>query len=534
MKQFAQLLERLVLTPSRNKKIDYMADYFRTSQSPDRGYVLAALCSELDIKNIKSGIIKKMVMKQCDEFLFKLSYDYVGDLAETISLMWEETDNTAKQLPTITAIIQTLNETPKTDALKMVEEWLNIATPNERWALIKLITGGLRVGVSARLAKTFLSHAFDTPLEEIEKIWHGLKPPYKNLFDWLEGAAEKPVIDPSEVFHPMMLSHPIDKNKDFIKLNPDEFSAEWKWDGIRVQLNLNGDNSKIFSRTGDDISHSFPDIIENSSGKAILDGELLVGEANEPAREGLENRFTPYSFNDLQQRLNRKTVVKKHLKELPAYIRVYDILFLDGTDLRDLPLIERQQKLSHFLTHNKNPRLDLSTTLPFKTWQELAQKREEGAHKGIEGVMIKLKTSPYIAGRPKGPWFKWKRDPLLADAILMYAQRGHGKRSSFYSDYTFGVWRGNEIVPIGKAYFGFTDAELKQIDKWVRKNTIQKFGPVREVSKDLVFEVAFDSVHKSNRHKSGLALRFPRIHRIRWDKPAQEADHIEMVEKLIE
>ena len=258
-------------------------------------------------------------------------------------------------------------------------------------------------------------------------------------------------------------------------------------------------------------------------GSAVLDGELLVG-----------HDFEPLDFNALQQRLNRKTVVKKHLEDYPAFVRVYDILFDGEEDMRSKTWTKRRSALENWLKANKNERLSLSQLIEFKDWKELGGIRTEGAEThGHEGIMLKDKTSPYLPGRPKGPWFKWKRDAKLADAVLMYAQRGHGKRSSFYSDYTFGVWKGNEIVPIGKAYFGFTDAELKEIDKWVRANTVARYGPVREVKKELVFEVAFDSAHESPRHKSGIALRFPRIHRIRWDKPAQEADTLEAIQKLV-
>ncbi|RYH05247.1 MAG: cisplatin damage response ATP-dependent DNA ligase, partial [Alphaproteobacteria bacterium] len=322
-----------------------------------------------------------------------------------------------------------------------------------------------------------------------------------------------PDIDHASRFHPLMLSNPIDEEKDLEKLDPKDFVAEWKWDGIRVQLIAARGKVSLFSRTGDDIAAAFPDVTEAVFGDAVLDGELLVGADFEPAL-----------FNDLQQRLNRKVALGKHLTAYPGFIRVYDMLFDGSEDIRALPWSERRARLETWFAKNPQTRLDLSPIVPFEGWEQLAEIRRQGAAEhGHEGVMLKLRTSPYVPGRPKGLWFKWKRDPNVVDAILMYAQRGHGKRSSFYSDYTFGVWKGNEIVPIGKAYFGFTDEELKQLDKWVRNNTVAAFGPVREVSKELVFEVAFDSAQQSTRHKSGVALRFPRINRIRWDKPASEA-----------
>lgn len=515
MKTFAALLEKLILTPSRNRKLETLASYFENTPDPDRGYALAAITRDLKLKNLKGGALKELAREHVDPTLFDLSYDYVGDMAETIALIWP-TQRSGK-LPRVAEFIELVESTPKTKLPEATASLLDIANPSERWAFIKLVTGGLRIGVSARLAKTALSQYSGKDLADIEKIWHGLEVPYLNLFAWLDGNSERPEIQHAKTFHPMMLAHPIDENKDFQHMHPDEFQAEWKWDGIRVQLVFDDKNQCIFSRTGDNISATFPDITENLNGAGVLDGELLVG-----------HEFDPMPFNCLQQRLNRKTVVKKHLSDYPAFIRVYDILFDGSADTRDLALLDRRQRLEQWFSKNRQTRLDLSEIVHFGDWTELGKIRAEGAEiHGHEGVMIKRKNSAYEAGRPKGKWYKWKRAPRLVDAILMYAQRGHGKRSSYYSDFTFGIRIGSqeekdEIVPIGKAYSGFTDEELKELDKFVRSNTVNSFGPVREVEKKLVVEVAFDSAHKSPRHKSGVALRFPRIHRIRWDKPANE------------
>jgi DNA ligase 1 len=246
------------------------------------------------------------------------------------------------------------------------------------------------------------------------------------------------------------------------------------------------------------------------------------------------------SFNVLQQRLNRKTVTTKLISEFPAHLRAYDLLVDGDQDLRGLPFAERRTRLEQFVERLDEPRVDLSPVVAFTTWSDLARARvdPEAAAAGpdaeaVEGIMLKRRDAPYLPGRPKGPWWKWKRDPFIVDAVLMYAQRGHGKRSSFYSDYTFGAWRGDELVPVGKAYSGFTDEELQRLDRWVRNNTTQRYGPVREVAPEIVLEIAFDSVHRSTRHKSGLAMRFPRVHRIRWDKPIGEADTVEALEKLL-
>ena len=519
MKAFAALLETLILTPSRNRKLETLANYFAKAPDPDRGYALAAITRDLKLKNLKATTLKELTKERVDPVLFDLSYDYVGDMAETIALIWPT--HRPSELPSITEFIELVETTPKTKLPEVIAGLLEVANPNERWALIKLVTGGLRIGVSARLAKTALAQYSGKDLADIEKIWHGIEIPYLNLFAWLDDKCEKPEIQHAKTFHPMMLSHPVDEEKDFPRIVPNDFQAEWKWDGIRVQLVFDSENRRMFSRTGDDISAAFPDVIENLKGTGVLDGELLVGR-----------NFEPMPFNCLQQRLNRKTVVKKHLKEYPAFVRVYDILFDDSGDIRNQMLTDRRQLLEQWFQNHPQTHLDLSEIIDFPNWNELGRIRAQGAEvHGHEGVMIKRKSSAYEAGRPKDKWYKWKRDPRIVDAILMYAQRGHGKRSSYYSDFTFGVWLENsqtsEIVPIGKAYSGFTDEELKELDKFVRANTVNSFGPVREIKKELVVEVAFDSAHESPRHKSGVALRFPRIHRIRWDKPINEVQSLD-------
>jgi DNA ligase-1 len=515
MREFAILLERLALTPSRNRKIDYIVDYLRATPDPDRGLALAVLTNNVSFSHIKAGKLKDIVKAHVDEHLFKLSYNYVGDTAETIALIWPYFKD-GHTLPSLSQMIAEFENTPKSDVPAMIEQYLTIASPNERWAMIKMATGGLRIGVSERLAKTALAKFGDKDLQEVEEIWHGLIPPYTSLFQWMDGVGDKPDVKFSDIFHPLMLSTPIDADKDFEKLDINDFQVEWKWDGIRVQLVIDGDKRALYSRTGDDISGAFPDITQNVNGSAVLDGELLVG-----------TNFEPDSFNHLQQRLNRKTVTKKQMETHPAYINVYDMLFDGDTDIRDLPLSERRTCLDQWFDTNSQTRLTTSSILNVSSWDDVAAMRQKGAdEQGHEGVMIKRKDSVYVPGRPRGEWFKWKRNPFFVDAIMMYGQRGHGKRSSYYSDYTFGVWDGNQIVPIGKAYSGFTDAELIELDKFVRKNTISKYGPVREVKKELVLEIAFDSMQESPRHKSGIALRFPRIHRIRWDKPAQEVQNL--------
>jgi DNA ligase-1 len=529
MKRFATLLDRLSYTPARNAKLRLMVDYFRAAPDPDRGFALAALTGRLDFPGAKPAMIRALIEARVDPELFRWSYDYVGDMAETVALIWpppEDQEAGADREPELSEVVEHLTRAGRVEAPRLVEGWLDALDPTGRWALLKLITGGLRVGVSARLAKTALAQLGDVPLEEIEEVWHGVTPPFVPLFAWLEGKAAPPKIDLRRAFRPLMLANPLDET-DLAKLDPADFRAEWKWDGIRVQLAAGGGEARLFSRSGDEITSAFPDLMETVNFEAVLDGELLV------ARDG---EIAP--FNDLQQRLNRKKVTVKTLEDYPAHLRVYDILFDADEDLRELPFDERRARLEAWHETQGPARIDLSPLLGFAQWDELAALREQAREKSIEGLMLKRGDSPYVSGRPKGPWFKWKRDALTLDTVLMYAQRGHGKRSSLYSDYTFGTWRegedGEELVPVGKAYFGFTDEELLKLDKWIRANTVERFGPVRAVKPGLVFEVAFDAVQRSKRHKSGVALRFPRIHRIRWDKPAEEADRLPTLEALIE
>ncbi|ATI41074.1 ATP-dependent DNA ligase [Pacificitalea manganoxidans] len=526
MRAFARLLDRLSFTPSRNDKLTLIADYLRDTPDPDRGWALAALTGDLDLRSITPSRLRQMVEGRIDAELFRLSYDYVGDLAETIALIWPETETDAQRETTppdipLSQVVTRLQAMGRANVPAEMAQMLDALAPEARFALLKLVTGGLRVGVSAQLAKTALARFGEVELTEIVELWHGLTPPYTDLFAWLTGG-EKPVNAARAPFRPVMLSTATDLDQ-LQALDPAEHFAEWKWDGIRVQAVAEAGTRRIYSRTGEDISGAFPDLVEAMEFEGALDGELLV-------RQGTTGVG---SFADLQKRLNRKTVSKALLKSNPAMLRAYDLLVDGGDDIRALPQTARRARLETFLAPLDPARFDLSPLIPFTTWDDVAQARDDLPDPVIEGVMIKRRDTPYLAGRSRGPWFKWKRDPYLIDAILLYAQRGHGKRSGFYSDYTFGVWKGNEIVPVGKAYFGFTDEELKQLDRFIRDNTRERFGPVRSVTPDLVLEIAFEGLNRSPRHKSGVAMRFPRVHRIRWDKPAQEADHLSTLEAML-
>ena len=557
MKAFAALIDRLIYTRSRNSKLALIVDYLRHTPDPDRGWAIAALTESLDFPAVKAGTVRALLATRVDEDLFRLSRHFVGDTAETAALLWPEPDKPlpfrggvgvgaiglaqGRQTPpaatreqssqvslpspegegeiSVAHAVDALTATTRVTAPAVLASLLDRLDADGRYALLKLALGGMRVGVSARLAKQAFAQAFDVPVDDVEELWHAIAPPYAPLFAWGEGRAERPDLKDVAFFRPFMLAHPLEDGT----VDLADYAAEWKWDGIRVQIvrggSGGGSQTRIYSRGGEEISGAFPELVAAFDQDAVIDGELLVrGDA-----QGGEAA----SFNALQQRLGRKVVSKKMLTESPAFVRVYDLLAVDGEDLRGLPWSDRRARLEAFVPRLAASHFDLSLVIDATDFDDLAQRRAGARDAAIEGVMLKRRDAPYVAGRRAGLWYKWKRDPLTADCVMMYAQRGNGRRASFYSDYTFGCWSDDgELLPVGKAYSGFTDEELKWLDKFVRDHTLNRFGPVREVEKSLVLEVAFDSIHTSKRHKSGLAMRFPRISRIRRDKPAEEADRI--------
>jgi DNA ligase-1 len=532
MNRFAALLDRLAYEPRRLGKLALLEAYFRDTPDPDRGWALAAMTGALSFKNAKPGLIRDLAAARTDPVLFALSYDFVGDLAETVALMWPGEQRANASL-SVTDVVEGLRTTSKDALPELLALWLDRLDENGRWALLKLITGALRIGVSGRLARGVLARLGPHSAEEIEDAWHADAPPYNKLFAWIEGREAAPQAQSVIRFYPPMLSHPIEPDA-LEQLDPADFVAEWKWDGIRVQAAAaSGGETRLYSRSGEDISAAFPDLIRGFDFDAVLDGELLI-----------RRNARVQDFNTLQQRLNRKSVTAKLMAEFPPFVRVYDLLAEGEADLRASPFSERRARLERLLAGHPFAPIDLSPMVSFDSWAALTAARSDPASAGagqdanaVEGVMIKRRASPYLAGRPKGHWYKWKRDPMVVDAVLMYAQRGSGKRSSFYSDYTFGVWKEGALTPVGKAYFGFTDDELVELDRFVRGHTENRFGPVREVThsaeQGLVLEVAFEGLQRSTRHKSGLAMRFPRISRIRWDKRPSEADSLDALEALL-
>ncbi|WP_353203601.1 cisplatin damage response ATP-dependent DNA ligase [Sphingomonas sp.] len=528
MRAFADLLDRLIYTRSRNVKLKLIVDYLRATPDPDRGWAMAALTSALDLPGVKPAVIRALIEARVDPVLYRMSRDYVGDSAETIALLWPTPLVVAEPEPLrIAQAVDRLSVLSRSDTPAVLAGMLDRLDADERFALLKMATGALRIGVSSRLAKTALAQAFDLDVEAVEEVWHGIDAPYTALFDWAEGRGAQPSAADVPVFRPFMLAHPLED----LRVDLADYAAEWKWDGIRVQIVHIAGQTRLYSRTGDDITASFPEVARDFGSAGVLDGELMVkGDAQGTATE----EGGAASFNALQQRLGRKIVSAKMLAEAPAFVRLYDILFDGAEDLRGLPWEQRRGRLEAFAAALDSGRFDLSTVIAAEDFTALEDIRAGARDAAIEGVMLKRRDSPYVGGRKTGLWYKWKRDPLTADCVMMYAQRGSGRRSSFYSDYTFGCWtESGELLPVGKAYSGITDEELKLLDQFVRNHTTGRFGPVREVEKTLVLEIAFDSIHTSKRHKSGVAMRFPRIARIRTDKPAGEADTVAGLKRMI-
>lgn len=537
MQALAALLEQLAFTPARNRRIARIGRYFATVPDPDRGWGLAVLAGTLELPALGPATIRRLAEARLDPVLFALSYDFVGDLAETTALLWPGRAD-APPPPALGAAIAALDGAPRAARAELLAAWLDGAEPSVRYALLKLVTGGLRAGVSGRLARLALAAWSGLDPAAIEEVWHGQTPPYTDLFAWAEGRAPRPGAEPglgrAPLFRPPMLAHPIEDSA-IPDLDPAAFRAEWKWDGIRVQLVAASGGRRVFSRGADDISAAFPEILAALTTKVVLDGELLALAASPAADASGDPPLPPPApFATLQRRLNRRAPTAALIRAIPVGVRLYDILFDGAEDLRSLPFDARRARLDAWFARVRPAAMDLSPLLDFATAADLAALRDAGRDAGSEGLMLKRRDSPYVPGRPRGLWWKWKHEPRRIDAVLMYAATGHGKRGGAYSDYTFGVWDGAALVPVGKAYFGFTDRELAWLDRWIRAHTIARFGPVREVEKTLVLEIAFDSAQASSRHKSGIALRFPRVARLRPDKPAAEADRLATVRALID
>jgi DNA ligase-1 len=519
MKAFAALLDRLSTTPGQDAKLALIGRYLDTTSDPDRGWGLAVLSGDLDIPRLKAGTAKALILERVDRDLFALSYDYVGDLAETVALLWPE-PAALPPPPSLTEVVEAPRLLPRDRIPAVLVGWLDGLDANGRWGLLKLMTGSLRIDVSAQLVRTAFARWAGLDLAVVEEAWFSQKPPYPALFAWAAGGAP-PDVTGQTAFRPFMLAHPLDE-ADRANRSLSDYAVEWKWDGLRVQLVCARGETRLFSQGGEEITAGFPDLTAALDFQGVLDGQLLV----------LTPKGKPAPLADLQKRINRKTVSKAMMGKLPAHMRLYDILFDGQEDLRPLPFRARRARLEDWVGRTPHPRLDLSPLVEVADWATFDHLRASTRTAGMGGLMLKRWDSPYVGARPKGDWITAKPDPLSADCVLMYAQLGQGGRAASPSELTFGVWKGEDLVPLGKATLLFMEEERNRLSQWIRDHARERFGPVRAVAPELVLEIAFDAVQPSTRHRAGLVLRLPRIKRIHWNKPASEANHLETIAGL--
>ena len=525
MKTFAQLITSLESTNKTNAKIDAMVHYLQTAPENDKLWFLALFTGKRPKRPVNTNLLKLWALEitQLPEWLFLESYSSVGDLGETLSLILpppeNEVDKSLSQW--MSELIDLKDKTEEEKRVYVIESW-NGLDYTERFIFNKLIGGSFRIGVSKKLLINALSKYSEI---DSSQLMHSIMGKWnveeENFEDLISGTNINP--DNSKPY-PFCLAYPIEKEIHELG-NPEDWQAEYKWDGIRGQLIKRNKEIFLWSRGEELVTPQFPELVsalENMEGDFVLDGEILAVVDNQVL-----------NFNELQKRLNRKTITAKMLKEIPVKSFVYDILEFNGEDLREKPLSERRAILEKLINENPHENIKLSEIIQYKNWEELTEIRSNSRENNSEGLMLKQKNSHYHSGRKKGDWWKWKVDALTIDAVLIYAQKGSGRRSGYYTDYTFAVKKEDKLVTIAKAYSGLTDKEIMEVSKFVTKNSLEKFGPVRTVKPELVFEIAFEGIGYSNRHKSGVALRFPRIVRWRRDKKVDEIDDIEEVKKLI-
>ena len=528
MKRFAALFNAIDQSTKTTVKVAALADYFSAAPDDDRLWTIALFSGRRPKRAVTTTKLREWAAERAGIplWLFEESYSIVGDLAETITLVLPP--NPTQDDQSLAAWIAALREiyTQDEEARKafVLDAWTTLGG-TERFIFNKLITGGFRVGVSQKLMTRALSRATGKPEPELahrlmgnwhpdDTTWHGLV------------EAEDASADASRPY-PFYLAYGLEAEPQELG-DPQDWRAEWKWDGIRGQLILRDGAYFVWSRGEELMTDRFPELaraVDFMPDGTVLDGELLVWPGGQPA---------PSSFNALQARIGRKTVPKKLLAEAPVVLHAYDLLEWQGQDIRPRPFAERRALLEQACAALPDDApIRLSPQLTFPTWDALADQRATARQAQAEGVMLKRADSPYLAGRKKGDWWKWKLDPLTIDAVMIYAQSGSGRRANLFTDFTFAVWNGNDLVPFTKAYSGLTDAEFRKITAWVRKNTLERFGPVRKVTPHHVFEIAFEGIQRSTRHKSGVALRFPRMLRWRQDKPLQEANTLADLEEML-
>jgi len=529
LKDFAVLITALDQTNKTKQKVKALKEYFQHAADDDKLWALALFTHRRPKRKVNNSLLKEWVTNWAgiSDWLFQESYQVVGDVAETISLLLPDNnvDNDNDQSLThyideLIAIGELEND-EKEIKLKTIYNALN---KQEKFVFTKLMTGGWRLGVSQNLVTRALSETYEIDKSILAHRLMGDWTPDRTTFHEL--IIEEDKSDDLAKPYPFYLAHPIETD-DLKQLKiPNEWQAEWKWDGIRGQIINREDEISIWSRGEELVTDKFPELVDMAAKLpkgTVLDGEILPFKNNQPLPFGL-----------LQTRISRKNLTKNILSKAPVIFKVYDLLELNGQDFRSESLTERHSRLKNIVKVLDNDHLQYSKPVEFNSWEQLEERRKESRQRKAEGFMLKKKDSPYEVGRKRGNWWKWKIDPLTIDGVMIYAQKGHGRRADLYSDYTFGVWNDEELIPFAKAYSGLTDVEMRKVDAFVKRNTKEKFGPVRTVKPELVFEIAFEGIQESKRHKSGIALRFPRISRWRQDKPMQEANKLSDLQELLE
>jgi DNA ligase-1 len=537
MRAFAALFAALDASTRTSRKVAALADYFRVAKAPDAAWAVYFLIGERPRQAVPSRLFREVATQAAGlaPWLFDECYAAVGDLAETIALLLPPPGEPS-DLPLSVWIeerLLTLRNAPPQVQRDNLQQWWQALTPGERLVFNKLITGAFRVGVSRRLVVRALAEASGIPVSALAHRLAGEWVPTPESYRALVAPVGADCTSTPSQPYPFFLAHALEGAPQ--ALGPvEDWQIEWKWDGIRAQLIRRNGEVFLWSRGDELISAQFPEIVAGAARlpDCVLDGELVVAKG-----------FAVQPFAQLQTRLGRKSPGRKVLAESPALLIAYDLLEHAGEDWRQRPLHERRKALAGLIfgiawAPGEAIVFDVSPTLHAPTWEIVAVARADCRRVHAEGLMLKRRAAPYGIGRTRGDWWKWKIEPYTLDAVLMYAQRGHGKRAGLYTDYTFGLWRGTaaggrELVPFAKAYSGLTDAQIRAVDAFVRKHTEEKFGPVRTVTPQLVFELAFEGIQASRRHKSGIAVRFPRMHRIRHDKRADEADTVESAMRLM-
>jgi len=529
MKAFAELYTALDETTKTNRKVNALVSYFKGSSPADAAWAVYFLIGKKPKAIIQMPKLVNWLIELINlpEWLFAESYDAVGDLAETMAILLPP-GNSTTDLPLHTWVeerllpLKTWTEEEQKKAIFQYWQGLN---ERERFIYNKLLTGAFRVGVSEKLVVKALAIYANLDEASISHRLMGNWQPNPDFFNALI-AIDTTDSDISRPY-PFYLAYALQTTPDTLG-NISDWQAEWKWDGIRSQIISRQNNIFIWSRGEELVTERYPELAAAAKylpDGVVLDGEILVWKNG-----------TVQSFAELQKRIGRKVVTKNMLENLPVILMAYDLLEFDNCDWRNRSLAERRQKLETLLlplAEKHGDTFKISPLLSLPDWNALASKQAESRKLNVEGIMLKRLNSTYRIGRQRGDWWKWKVDPYTIDAVLIYAQAGSGRRASLYTDYTFGVWDNGKLVPIAKAYSGLTDEEIGQVDQFIRKNTIEKFGPVRTVKPDLVFELAFESIQPSSRHKSGIAVRFPRIARWRKDKPATEAESLDSIKMLL-